>query len=174
MLQPHRRNATLDPANANALAWLERASLPIQQLQDPRVIREVLDALAYAAELGLLPANPLTQVGWKVPAANAAANPLTVASPAQAHTILAEVSKIRPELSAFFACLYYAAVRPEEAVALRGRDLVLPSMGGKADPHQGLPAHWICLDQHRDALPAARSQAPPRAARSGPSPSHRS
>ena len=151
---PHRRNATLDRASASALAWLERASLLIQDLHDPRVIRRALDALAlrldghpaapntitrkhavlhnalaYAAEIGLLPRNPLDQVSWKAPAANAAVNPLTVASPAQVHAILTEVSKIRPELTAFFACLYYAALRPEEAVALRSRDLVLPARG---------------------------------------------
>jgi hypothetical protein len=39
------------------------------------------NALGYAAELGLLPANPLSQVGWKAPAADAAVNPLTVTSP---------------------------------------------------------------------------------------------
>ena len=64
-----------------------------------------------------------------MPAANAAVNPLTVASPAQVHAILAEVSKMRPELTPFFACLYYAALRPEEAVALRNCDLVLPRRG---------------------------------------------
>ncbi len=171
---PHRRNATLDRATASALAWLERASLLIQDLHDPRVIRRALDALAlrldghpaapntitrkhavlhnalaYAAEIGLLPRNPLDQVSWKAPAANAAVNPLTVASPAQVHAILTEVSKIRPELTAFFACLYYAALRPEEAVALRSRDLVLPARVGQADPHPRLPPHRISLDHHR-------------------------
>lgn len=151
---PHQRNTTVDPATASALAWLERASLPVQRLCDPRVIRQAPDALAvrldgqpaaantiarkravfhnalgYAAELGLLPANPLGQVGWKGPAADGMVNPLTVASPAQVHAILANVAKMRPELTAFFACLYYAALRPEEAVALRSRDLVLPARG---------------------------------------------
>ncbi len=87
------------------------------------------NALAYAAELGLLPANPLSRVGWKAAAADGAVNPLTVASPAQVHAILANVARIRPELTAFFACLYYAALRPGEAVALRSRDLVLPARG---------------------------------------------
>jgi hypothetical protein len=32
--------------------------------------------------------------------------------------ILAEVTRIRPELTAFFGCLYHAALRPAEAVAL--------------------------------------------------------
>ena len=37
--------------------------------------------------------------------------------------ILAEVTHIRPELTAFFGCLYYGALRPAEAVALRASSL---------------------------------------------------
>src|SRR5215470_14890986 len=87
---PQRRSGAVDPAAAKALAWLRRASLPIQHLGDSRVLRQALDALAvrldgepaaantiarkravfhnalaYAAELGLLPASPLAQVAWK-------------------------------------------------------------------------------------------------------------
>jgi hypothetical protein len=72
------------PATARALAWIERTSLPLTKLTDPRVVRAALDglrtrldgtpaapntisrkravfhgALSYAAELKLLPANPL-------------------------------------------------------------------------------------------------------------------
>ena len=43
--------------------------------------------------------------------------------------ILAEVARLRPELTAFFCCLYYAALRPEEAVALRSANLVLVPHG---------------------------------------------
>ena len=43
--------------------------------------------------------------------------------------ILAEVTQIRPELTAFFGCLYYAALRPAEAVALRVTSCALPSRG---------------------------------------------
>jgi integrase len=43
--------------------------------------------------------------------------------------ILAEIARIRPELAAFFGCLYYGALRPEEAVALRRADLILPARG---------------------------------------------
>jgi len=50
-------------------------------------------------------------------------DPATVASPEQVRAILAHVACIRPELAAFFGCLYYAALRPEEAVALRRDDL---------------------------------------------------
>jgi integrase len=43
--------------------------------------------------------------------------------------ILAEVTRIRPELTAFFGCLYYAALRPAEAVALRLDSCELPPGG---------------------------------------------
>ena len=43
--------------------------------------------------------------------------------------ILAQVTQIRPDLTAFFGCLYYAALRPEEAVALRRADTILPRHG---------------------------------------------
>ena len=149
-----RRSGAPDPGTASALAWLERASLPVGQLSDPRVIRAVLDglcarldgsaaaantigrkravfhgALGYAVELGLLPANPLGLVHWHAPRAAVAVSPATVASPAQVRAILDQVTRIRPELAAFFGCLYYAALRPEEAVALRSDDLILPARG---------------------------------------------
>ena len=86
-------------------------------------------ALGYAVELGLLPANPLGLVHWHAPRAAVAVSPATVASPAQVRAILDQVTRIRPELAAFFGCLYYAALRPEEAVALRSDDLILPARG---------------------------------------------
>ena len=50
-------------------------------------------------------------------------------SPAQAEALLAVVTRIRPGLAAFLGCLYYGALRPEEAVALRLGDCYLPSQG---------------------------------------------
>jgi hypothetical protein len=47
-------------------------------------------ALNYAVELGLLPANPIHTIGWRVPKAAAAVNPATVASPAQVRAIFTE------------------------------------------------------------------------------------
>jgi hypothetical protein len=152
-LQPQQRSRIPDPATAGVLAWLERASLPVSQLSDPRVIGAALDglcrrldgspaaantitasavfhgALGYAVELGLLPADPISQVQWRAPRAAVAIKPVTIASPAQVRAILVEVSRIRPELAAFFGCLYYAALCPEEAVTLRLDDLILPSYG---------------------------------------------
>ncbi len=38
-------------------------------------------------------------------------------------------------MEAFFGCLYYAALRPAEAVALREADCILPARGwGRIDP----------------------------------------
>ncbi len=147
-----RRRSRPDPAAAGTLAWLERASMPVSALSDPQVIRAALDglctrmdgkpaaantisrkravfhgALGYAAELGLLPANPMDKVQWRARPAAAAVSPAVAASPAQVRAILSQVLRIRPDLAAFFGCLYYAALRPEEAVALRRNDLSLPA-----------------------------------------------
>ncbi len=154
-LQPQQRQSRApDLVTAGVLGWLEHASLPVSQLSDPQVIRAALDglcirldgsraaantvrrkravfhgALGYAAGLGLLPANPMGKVRWHAPRAAVALNPATVASPAQVRGIPAQVMRARPELAAFFGCLYYAALRPEEAVALRRKDLILPAHG---------------------------------------------
>jgi integrase len=139
---------------ARALAWAERHSLPLTDLQDPRVARQALDALTvrldgrraaattitrkravvhgasgYAVELGLLPANPLDSIRWKAPRPAVTADRRAVASPAQVQAILDEVSRSRPALTGFFGCLYFAALRPEEAVALRGDCCHLPPRG---------------------------------------------
>ena len=52
-----------------------------------------------------------------------------MASPAQAQALLGAVARIRPDLTAFFGCLYYAALRPEEAIALRAADCYFPDCG---------------------------------------------
>jgi hypothetical protein len=97
---PARRAGLTDPAVVRALGWLARAWLPVAQVSDPRVTRVALDALTvrldghraaaatvarnrevfhdalgYAVELGLVPANPLGQVRWTAPAAATAVNP---------------------------------------------------------------------------------------------------
>ena len=86
------------------------------------------------------------------PRAAVAVSPTAVASPAQVRVVLAQVARIRPELAAFFGCLYYAALRPEEAVTLRRADLILRARGrGKIILTVACP-HWQRLDQHRHFL----------------------
>jgi integrase len=183
-----RRSGAPDLVTAAVLGWLEHASLPVGQLSDPRVIRAALDglcvrldglpaaantirrkravfhgALGYAVELGLLTVNPMGKVRWHAPGAAVALNPATVASPAQVRAILAQVMRARPALAAFFGCLYYAALRPEEAVALHRKDLIVPAHGRGNDYRGGrLPAHRRCLDQHRDPARTPRPEAPSR------------
>jgi len=143
-------------AAAQILGWAQQASLPVGFLSEPAVLRTALEALTfrldgrrppaaantiirkravlhgalgYAAEAGLLPGNPLDTTGWQIPQASAALNPVVVASPDQVSALLDAIARIRPELTAFFGCLYYAALRPEEAVALRYADCRLPGSG---------------------------------------------
>jgi hypothetical protein len=53
-----------------------------------------------------------------------------VASPRQARALLAAVEVISPELTAFYGCLYYACMRPGEAVFLSDSDCAsLPQAG---------------------------------------------
>jgi integrase len=145
-----------DPGSpaAQVLEWAQRVSLPVSCLSEATVLRRALEALTlrldgsraaantiirkravlhgalgYAAECGLLPDNPLDNFGWQVPRSSAALDPAVVASPDQVAELLDAVARTRPELTAFFGCLYYAALRPEEAVALSLIDCHLPTSG---------------------------------------------
>jgi hypothetical protein len=113
-------------ATASVLAWLECHSLPVSGLSDPQVIRAALNglcvrldgspaatantitrkravfhnALGYAVELGLLPANPVGKVRWHAPKTVAAVSPqAVVASPAQVQAILAQAALMRADLA---------------------------------------------------------------------------
>jgi integrase len=145
-----------------ALAWIAKASLPVATLEEPATVRAALNAcarrldgqpaaatttrrkravfanaLGYAVELRLLPASPLDRIQWKAPAVAETVDRRSVASPAQAGRLLKAVQAQGPRgehMEAFFGCLYYAALRPAEAVALRDADCVLPAQGwGRID-----------------------------------------
>lgn len=145
-----------------ALEWIAKASLPVSALEDPATVRAALNAcarrldgkpaaatttrrkravlanaLGYAVELGLLPASPLDRIQWKAAAVAETVDRRSVASPAQARSLLKAVRGQGPRgehMEAFFGCLYYAALRPAEAVALRESDCVLPARGwGRID-----------------------------------------
>ncbi|MGH3190986.1 MAG: tyrosine-type recombinase/integrase [Streptosporangiaceae bacterium] len=143
-----------DPTATRILDWARQASLPVARLAEPAVLRAVLEALTwrldgrraaattiarkravlhavlgYAVEAGLVEANPLDRISWHPPASSPAIDPAVVASPAQAAALLAAAGRLRPGLAGFFGCLYYAALRPEEAIALRQHDCHLPATG---------------------------------------------
>lgn len=146
--------ASVDQQTAHILAWAQNASLPLARLADPLVLRRALDALTlrldgtraaantitrrravfhaalgYAVERGLLDSNPADQISWQAPRAATAVDPKAVASPAQVQALLTAAAATRPQLAAFFGCLYYGALRPEEATALRLADCHLPGRG---------------------------------------------
>jgi hypothetical protein len=124
---------------AAILDWTQRASLPVGCLSEPAVLRAALEgltflldgsraaantiirkravlhgALGYAAEAGLLADNPLDTLAWQIPRSSAALDPVIVASPAQVNALLDAVARTKPEMTAFFGCLYYAALRPKK------------------------------------------------------------
>jgi hypothetical protein len=79
----------------------------------------------------------LRRIQWKAAAVAETVDRRSVASPAQARSLMNAVRGQGPRgehMEAFFSCLYYAALRPAEAVALRESDCVLPARGwGRID-----------------------------------------
>jgi integrase len=159
---PATRQLDPPPQIAAALGRAERASLPVLGLEDTATVRLALgacattlkgkaaagstqrrkrsvfyNALGYAVEQGHLPANPVDRIQWTTPAVAATVDRRVVVSPTQARSLLAAVrghSDRGRHLVAFFACPYYAALRPSEAVMLREADLHLPAKGwGRID-----------------------------------------
>ncbi|MHB1594929.1 MAG: tyrosine-type recombinase/integrase [Streptosporangiaceae bacterium] len=92
------------------------------------------NVMEYACEIKALAANPLRQIKWARPRTLRAVDPLVVLSSDQARSFLAEVGRQGPRgerLVAFFGCMYYAALRPEEVIGLRNDEhlLRLPDTG---------------------------------------------
>ncbi|MEV4253204.1 site-specific integrase [Spirillospora sp. NPDC049652] len=94
------------------------------------------NVLNYAVEVGALDYNPADKLAWKPPALTRQVDPRVVASPQQVRELLKAVTYVGtwekqrgPRLRAFFACIYFAALRPEEVVALREQDCKLPEQG---------------------------------------------
>lgn len=88
------------------------------------------NAMDYAVELGLLYANPIRALKWTAPKVSSQVDRRSVVNPIQARALLEAVRARQPSgprLVAFFAVMYYAGLRPEEAISLRAEDVVLPS-----------------------------------------------
>jgi integrase len=89
--------------------------------------------MGYAVELGLFSANPVDRVQWTAPEIAETVDRRVVASVNQMRELLTAVSYVGrtrgPHLVAFFAVLYFAALRPSEAVALCEQDCELPEEG---------------------------------------------
>jgi integrase len=139
------------------LAWVAKHSRPVADLNRPEVVRAVLSAVAskidgshaaprtthrkravlfnalnYAVEKSLLATNPIESIKQPTPKSSATVDRRSVVNPAQARELITAVGLLRrtgPRLAAFFACIYYAGLRPEEAVDIRKHNLELPESG---------------------------------------------
>jgi integrase len=150
----HRRAMEPPPEVADALAWVERYSLPLPQLLKEDVLDRLVaalgstmaggpaaattyrrkrpvigSALKYAVRKGWLDANPLDRADLRGPKVTEAVDPRRVPSPAQGRDLIAAVERVAPSggrLRAFFGCMYYSAMRPGEAAVVRWDDFDLP------------------------------------------------
>lgn len=165
---PPRRKNEPTAQTAAAIAWLEQASLSLAELNNAKTVRRALtalslkkdgaraaaktyarkratfsNALGYAVELELLPGNPLARVKLHLPKTVETVDRQVVANPKQVRAMLAHVREARPDLVAFFGCLYFAAMRPAEVVNLRVGQCALPTSGwgqlnlAKSSPRAG-------------------------------------
>ncbi|RSM98906.1 mobile element protein [Streptomyces sp. WAC 01325] len=140
------------------LRWVERSSLPVSAWEDPEKVDDVLQAIdtrldgkqaaawsrkrhrrilnvvmRYAIRRRILRTNPLPK-GKEVTTATKTTNAVdkrSLMNSDQAAVLLDWIrrrSRGGKRLHAFFATLYYCGPRPEEAVAMRVRDVSLPDI----------------------------------------------
>jgi integrase len=139
---------------AEVLAWVARNSAPVSVLAEAAIARKMLDratgrldgknaaastarqhrtilanAMDYALELGLVETNPIRTLKWTALKVSSQVDRRSVVNPRRARALLEAVRGQQPSgprLVAFFAAMYYAGLRPEEAINLRVGDVVLP------------------------------------------------
>ena len=184
---PARADRDAMPADIRAaLLWVERNSRPAGDLMDPAVLRGALDALTlrldgkqgssvvvarrrkiftavleHGVEVKALTSNPWADLKWQPPRSSVnGVDRRRVVNPMQARTLLgavAEQGRIGPRMVAYYACLYYAALRPEEGVGIEvPRNFELPERDDEwgefvldvAEPHAGKA--WTDSGANRD------------------------
>jgi integrase len=155
-LNVRTRDSTMTPAQETAaVAWVHRQSRDVRELGDPTTFRALVSALdkkrdgtraapdtirlrrttlnnfmERAQERGLLDSNPFRAVKVrKNKAVLREVDTRAVLNPMQARTLLLAVRVISRRLVAFFALMYFAGLRPEEAVNVRKSSLSLPREG---------------------------------------------
>lgn len=136
------------------LKWIEANSLSLRVVTRPDGVRQALRAIStkldgnrasvatvrrkraalsgalnLAVERRYIPANPLREVRVARQPVSEAIDPRSVVNPEQARALLAAVQEIEPALEAFFAGLYFAALRPAESRNLVRAALSLPETG---------------------------------------------
>ena len=139
---------------AEVLGWVARNSAPVSALAEAATARRMLDqatgrldgknaaastarrnrtilanAMDYAVELGMLETNPIRRIKWTAPRVSSQVDRRSVVNPRQARALLDAVRSQQPSgprLVAFFAVMYYAGLRPEEAINLGQDNVILP------------------------------------------------
>jgi hypothetical protein len=179
-----RRNADDCPGEVrDALRWIKDHSRPVSALAKPEVLRPLLDgltvkldgkpaapsvvsrrrkilgtAIGYAVELKLLTANPVPELKWTPPKTVHTVDRRAVANPVQVRTLIVALRCQRrsgARLVAYFGSLYFAGLRPEEAVSLAKHNLSLPAEGWgelhleRAEPYAG--KDWTDSGNNRDS-----------------------
>ncbi|MFD6280856.1 tyrosine-type recombinase/integrase [Streptomyces sp. NPDC060209] len=138
------------------LRWVERNTLSMAAWEDPAKVDEVLRAfdvlldgtraaassvkrnrrvlnvaMEHAVKRKVLRTNPLPKGRGTAPKTSSAVDKRAILNTGQAARLLGWVrgrTRGGPRLHAFFAVLYYAGPRPEEAVAMRVQDVQLPDV----------------------------------------------
>src|SRR5262249_2465351 len=151
-----RQEGRPPPELATAVDWISRNTVKLSALADAALVRKLLDALAakldgtpaaattvhrkraelagglpHAVELRQLEAHPFTYTKWTGPRTEDEVDRRVVVNPAQARRLLGAVAARMPELEAFFACIYFAALRPEEVLHLCDDDYERPKRAGQ-------------------------------------------
>ena len=143
---------------AEAIRWVEKNTLPITAFGDPAIVRAALDAISkkldgtkaadktiarkravlhaaleYAVELRHFERNPLMTISKKAPRIAESVDPAALPDRRRGKALLDAVGKqgkSGPRLVAYFACTYYAAMRPAEVSALHLADFIPPTKQG--------------------------------------------
>lgn len=178
-----RAERPMNDDERRALAWAQGHTHDVSALSESAQVRRVLNGIAvkvdgkpraasvvtrwrktfnvaigYAVERKLLPSNPLKEIKWTAPQKSVRSiDRRVVANPIQARSIFNELQTFENgrRLLAFFGCIYYAAVRPEEAAAIGTPHLSIPAEGwgdihlDGARPFAG--KEWTDTGEARDA-----------------------
>ena len=122
------------------------------------------NVIRYAVELEEMPSNPLDRLSWKPPKVSEVVDRRVVVNPRQARELLTAVTYVGQQrrgpyargqrLRAFYACMYFAALRPAEVVGLRRQDCHLPATGwGRLTLEKSRPEvnrRWTDTDSAHD------------------------
>jgi integrase len=153
-------NPPAEPSDelAKVVRWVQKNTLPVTAFEDPAITRAALDAISkkldgtraadktiarkravlhaaleYGVELGYFATNPLKKISKKAPKVSETVDPAALPDRRRGKALLAAVEKQGkpgPRLVAYFACIYYAAMRPAEVSALCSTDFIPPKKPG--------------------------------------------